>query len=161
MKKRRDKKYVPKHVGNPFIEVFGGMSDMHAEQTTTIQAKTASAVQAMVQGRGERVHFDLIVGAVNIANVMCEMGIGPEYREEILAAHNAMLEAGKRALKSGKFGFTGDELRRINEFTEIHDAQLRASRALDVNRAAMEVARRVRYRINSTSVRRELEREAA
>lgn len=161
MTKKRNKKYTPKHIGNPLVEVFAGMSTMHAEHTTTLQAKTSLAIQAMVQGRGDRAAWDMVTGAVNIANVMCEFGIGPEYRDEILAARNALLEVGKRGIKAGRFVFTGDELKAINTFVEIHEAQLLASRAIDVNRAAMEVARRVRYRINSTSVSRELAREAA
>jgi hypothetical protein len=162
--KKRNKKYGgPKYVcRNVFATVFGGMGSTHIEHLRDVQIKNHLAMAEMAQGRGTREQWNLIVGAINIANIMCEQGIGDEFRAKTIAARNAMLAVGKRAVKSGdRFVFTGDELQAINEALDCHDAQLENSRAIDVDRAAMEVERRVRHRINSTSVMREIRKEAA
>lgn len=162
-KPKRTKRYQgPKYVArNPIKTFFGGMSDTHAEEALEINAKNSAALQAMVQGRGCRDGWDRLIGAVNVANVLCEQLVGAEYREQILAARDAMLEVGKRGVKTSRFGLTGDELKVMNEFLDIHEAQIAAVRAIDIDRAADEVIRRVRGKINSTNVQAELAKEAA
>lgn len=156
------KKYKPKYVAqNPLTQFFGGMSTQHADHLQVLNLKNHAAMSAMVEGRGGRDHWDLLVGAVNMANVMCEMGIGDEYRQQMLAGRNALCEVGKRALKTGKFLFKGEELQAMNEALACHDAQLENVRAIDIERASDEVIRRIRNRINTTNVRAELEKEAA
>ena len=162
MKKPRNKKYRPKGVNSNVLSIFGGMGDAHREHLRRIQTLNHMAMVDMVQGRGTREQWNRIVGAINIANVMCEMGIGDEFRAATLAARDALLDLGKRAVRNAdRFVCTGDELTAINNALDCHDAQLENVRAIDVDRAADEVARRVRYRINSTSVMREVRKEAA
>lgn len=156
------KKYKPKYVArNPLTQFFGGMSSEHAEHLQVVTLKNHAAMASMVEGRGDRSCFDLLVGAINMGNVLCEQGIGNEFRPQMLAGRDAMCEMGKRALKTGKFLFTGAELQAMNEALACHDAQLENIRAIDVERASDEVIRRIRNRINTTNVRAELEREAA
>lgn len=159
MKKPR-KKYVPKHVStNPMSDYFGGLSGDHANHLQRLKIRNHGAMAAMTTGAGTRTDWDLIVGAINMANVMCEQGIGNEFRPKTLAARDAMVEVGKRAIQTGRFLFKGDELGVLNEFMEIHDAQLENIRAIDVERASDEVLRRIRHGINTTNVRAEVERE--
>lgn len=164
MKKPRNKKYQgPKYVcRNVLSTVFGGMGSAHGDHLRELQIENHLAMVEMAQGRGTREQWNLIVGAINMANVMCEQGIGNEFREKTIAARDAMLAVGKRAVQNDdRFIFKGDELQAINEALDCHDAQLENSRAIDVDRAAMTVEHRVRHRINSTSVMRELRKEAA
>lgn len=162
-KPKRLKKYQgPKYVArNPMHTFFGGMSGAHMDEAKLLLTKNAAAMQAIVQGRADREHWNQLTGAINMAAVMCEQGIGPEYRLDILAARDAMLEVGKRAMGNERFVFKGDEMSVLNEFMEIHEAQVSAVRAIDIDRAAAEVIRRVRNRINSTSVAAEVARAAA
>ncbi|HBI70011.1 MAG TPA: hypothetical protein DDZ22_13670 [Massilia sp.] len=162
MKKPRNKKYVPKYVArNVLSTIFGGMSGDHAEHLRTIQIRNHRALAEMAQGRGTREQWDELVGAANMANVMCEQGIGNEYRAITIAARDALLEVGKRIVKTERVILKGDELNAIREGLLCHDAQLENVRAIDVERACREVERRVRHRINSTSVHREIALEAA
>jgi hypothetical protein len=103
----------------------------------------------------------LLVGAVNMGNVMCEQGIGNEFRAAMIAGRDALCEVGKRYHRIGKFVFTGAELAAMNEALACHDAQLENIRAIDVDRAADEVLRRIRARVNTVSVKAELAKEAA
>lgn len=162
MKKPRNKKYVPKYVArNVLSTIFGGMSGDHAEHLRTIQIRNHRALAEMAQGRGTREQWDELVGAANMANVMCEQGIGNEYRAITIAARDALLEVGKRIVKTDRVILKGEELNAIREGLLCHDAQLENVRAIDVERACREVERRVRHRINSTSVMREIALEAA
>jgi len=163
MKKPRNKKYQgPKYVArNVLTTVFGGMSGDHIEHLRLIQIRSHKALADMAQGAGTREGWDLLVGAINMANVMCEQGIGDEFRPVTIAARDALLAVGKRIVTLDRVIMKGDELNAIREALECHDAQLENVRAIDVERACREVDRRVRHHINSTSVVRELAREAA
>jgi len=162
MKKARNKKYRPKYVArNVLSTVFGGMSGDHVDHLRLIQIRSHKALADMAKGAGTREGWDLLVGAINMANVMCEQGIGDEFRQVTIAARDALLEVGKRIVKLDRVIMKGDELNAIREALECHDAQLENIRAIDVERASREVDRRVHHRINSTSVMCELAREAA
>lgn len=160
--KKRTKKYRPRQVSiNPLSEIFGGMSDTHQPHLQRLLVVNSLALQAIVQGRGTRDDWDKLVGAVNIGNVMCEMGIGNEFREAMIAGRDALCEVGKRYMRSERFVFTGDELKAVNEAMACHTAQLENVRAVDVDRAAAEVIRRIQYGVNTTKVRVEAAKEAA
>lgn len=158
MSKKPRKKYRPKYVAsNPISTFFGGLSGDHADHLVRLNIRNHGAMAAMVQGRGDRVQWDLLVGAINMGNVMCERGIGDEFRQQMIAGRDALCEVGKRALRTGRFLFKGNELAAMNEALACHDAQLENIRAIDVERASDEVIRRIRHGINTTNVRKELE----
>lgn len=54
--KKRSKRYQgPKYIAkNPMVTFFGGMSDTHAEHLQTTNLVNHAAMQAMVQGRGDK-----------------------------------------------------------------------------------------------------------
>jgi len=162
MKKPRNKKYVPKYVArNVLSTIFGGMSGDHAEHLRTIQIRNHRALAEMAQGRGTREQWDELVGAINMGCVMSDQGIGREFSAVMIAAKDSLLEVGKRIVKTERVILKGDELNAIREGLLCHDTQLENVRAIDVERAVREVERRVRHRINSTSVMREIALEAA
>lgn len=163
MSKPRKKYQGPKYVArNVLTTFFGGMSTTHEDQLRLLTGKNAAAMAAMMAGQGTRENWDTLVGFSNMAIVLCEQGIGPEYRVQLVAAHEALKECGKRAFKNNmRFLFTGDEMKVVREALEIHDAQLTNIRAIDIDRASFEVNRRLRDRVNTTSIKREIELEAA
>lgn len=156
-RKAHKRKYVAKNV----LDVFGGMGSTHGEHLRAIQIKTYRALDEMIQGRGTREGWDLLVGAINMANVMCEQGIGNEFREQTIAAREALVEVGKRILKTERAVLRGEELKTLRTALECHDAQLENVRAIDVDRAYLEVQRRIRERVNTTNVVAELAQEGA
>lgn len=154
------KAYRPKPaVRNPISAIFGGMSGDHAEHLRRLNIINHAAMVAMVQGRATRDDWDRLVGVINMGNVMCEQGIGNEFRAAMIAGRDVMCEVGKRAVASGRFLFRGDEMAAMNEALDCHDAQLENVRAIDVERASDEVMRRIHGGINTTNVRAELARE--
>lgn len=160
--KKRSKKYRTREVAvNPIAEIFGGMGSTHSQHLQTLHLKNHAAFAALVQGRGTRDDWDRLVGAINMANVMCEQGIGNEFRAQTIAARDALCEVGKRYMRINRFVFTGPELATMNEAMTCHEAQLENVRAIDVDRAADEVLRRIRNKVNTTNVRAEFARETA
>lgn len=155
------KKYKPKTIyTNVLHSVFGGMTASHGEHTVTLMTKTYAALRALEGGAGGRKDFDLVIGALNVANVMREQGYAPEYEAELLAARDAMLAMGMRGAKASVFTFEGDELAIVSEALAVHDAQIENARSIDIDRASDEVVRRVKNRINTKSVLRELAKGA-
>lgn len=154
MTKKRTKKYSgPKYVSNnPMSTFFGGLSGDHMPHLQRTLTVNHLALSSIVQGKGTRDDFDRLVGAINMANVLCEQGIGNEFREITIAARDALKQVGERSLVKGVFGFTGDELKAMNAAMECHDAQLENIRAIDIDRAADEVERRLRHRINTVRI---------
>lgn len=157
-KPKRNKSYRPKYVAkNPISTFFGGLSGDHMSHLQGLFGRNHGAMARVAMGHGTRDDWDLLVGAINMGNVMCEMGIGNEFREAMIAGRDALCEMGKRAMKTERFVFTGDELAAMNEALACHDAQLENIRAIDVDRASDEVIKRIRHGINTTSIKRELE----
>lgn len=156
MKKPRNKKYQPKYVArNPMATFFGGMSGEHANELMVLNLRNHHALSAIVQERGTRDDWDALVHAINVGNVLCERGIGNEYRQDMLAARDALESCGKRIVKTNRVILTGDELKALNAGMEAHDTQLENVRYIDIDRADDEVSRRVRHHINTTDVRKE------
>lgn len=157
-KAKRSKRYQgPKYVAqNPMSTFFGGMSGDHADHLRVLNLKNHAAMAAMTTGAGTRDEWDRLVGAINMANVMCEQGIGNEFRAATMAGRDALCEVGKRWHLVGRFGFKGDELAAMNEALACHDTQLENIRAIDVDRAADEVMRRIRHGVNTLNVREQL-----
>lgn len=162
MKKPRNKPYRPKGTCTNPLAIFGGMGDTHHGRLREIQTVTHLAMVDLAQGRGTRAQWNRIAGAINMANVMCEQGIGDEFRATTIAARAALLALGKRAVKNDdRFVCTGPELTAINEGLACLDVQMENVRAIDVDRVADMVIHRERHRINSTSVPSEIRKEAA
>lgn len=94
--KRRKKYAGPKFVSlNPMADIFGGLSDTHAPHLHMLLTKNHAAMVNITNGCGDKEDFDLLVGAVNHGNVMCEMGIGNEFRESMIAGRDALHAMGK------------------------------------------------------------------
>ena len=161
-KKPRNKRYRPKYVtSDPLHTFFGGMSGVHAEHLVDLKLKNHMAMACMVRGDGDKSTWDRLVGSINVANVMTDMGIGAEFSPVLLAARDALLEVGVRSVTTGRFVFRGDELKTMQEAMACHDTQLDNVRSIDVDRAAAEVTRRLSIRENGNSVNKELAARAA
>ncbi len=155
-RKAHTPKYIAKNVMKTF---FGGMSKSHGDELVLLNIKNHASLAALAQGTATRDDWDRLVGAINMANVMCDQGIGSELRSRTVPARDALCEIGKRAIMINKFICKGDELKVLNEAMECHDAQLENIRAIDIDRAADEVIRRIRFRENTTNVVSEVEKD--
>jgi hypothetical protein len=152
-KAKRCKKHVPKEVRKDCMAfVKSGLTLIPEGQKATIETKNHAAIFKLRSGVGTREDWDLVVGSINMAQVMCELGTGKEYREMIIEGSKALLAVGRRYVKWGKFEFCGDELEKLVNAMEVHDAQLSVARVIDMEHATNEVARRIGKNINVQKV---------
>jgi hypothetical protein len=152
--KTRTKKYRKRDViANPLEFMVKGLQRIDPEKLTDLGCKNHAALLNITSGRGDRFDWDKLVGAINMAIVMAETLFDGQYKAKLVNGQGALFSVGKRSLLKDRFGFSGDELTAINAALAVHDAQLEASRVIDVERAYDEVLRRLRSNINVTRIR--------
>jgi hypothetical protein len=103
-----------------------------------------SAMTQLTRGLGTRHDWDYISTALNIAIVLAELGVGHEYLEQIKNAMWCHAQCGKRFYTHGKVGYSGPELSVVNLALEVHDAQVDAATVGEMEKAHIEVSRRLR-----------------
>lgn len=146
-KPKRNKTYKPRPIILNAIEfVRGGYKPVRQENLQKLALNNHGAMAAIAEGRGDLEHWKQLTGAVNIALIMCEMGIAPEYLPLANLAQDALVAMGKRNLQIGRWVFKADELKVLNELFEVHEAQLAAARVIDIERATDIVKERLRGR---------------
>lgn len=147
--KKRNKKYVPKQVvQNPLNYFLGGLKRIEEAHLVELNSKNHAAMLCICNGTGTKEHFDQLTGMQNMALVLTEMHFDNQYLELLYAGRDALHSLGQRYLKHQKFILTGDEMQKINNVLEIHEAQLEALRVIDIERAYDEIQRRLKYGIN-------------
>lgn len=139
------KKYTPRPVlANPLSYVLTGFKPIRKEDADRIKIISHGSMHALTTGTATRVDWDFICNALNIAIVLAERGIGDEYTEQIKDAMLAHAQCGKRMLKDGTLGYTGEQMRLVNLALEIHDAQVDIATVGEMEYAHIEVEKRHR-----------------
>lgn len=151
--KKRTKKYRPKQIIlNPVDYLRGGYKRVEGEYLTELQIKNEMALLNVLQGKAATEDWDKLVGAVNMSLVITEQYFDDKFRELLLAGRDALQSLGKRQLKIGRFVLTGEEKTAIENMMEVHEAQLKALRVVDIERAYDEVMRRLRSKTGNVKV---------
>lgn len=99
---------------------------MDAEQVSSLAVGYHGAVDSIRRGVGTDKDAHTLAGAVNIALVLAEQGIGPECIPIIQRAQNAVMVLIRRGEATGRYVFDGPGLTVLAEFVDIHDQQLGA-----------------------------------
>lgn len=147
--KKRNKKYVPRAiVQNPLNFFLGGLKRIDEDHLVELNSKNHAAMLCICNGSGTKEHFDQLTGMQNMALVLTEMHFDNQYLEMLYAGRDALHSLGERFRKHGKFVLTGEEMQKINNVLEVHEAQLVALRVIDVERAYDEIQRRLKHNIN-------------
>ncbi len=150
--KKRNRKYVPgaaiqraalknaiekereRALRNPLAE----------DQNKEIQIAYSLSMQAMVQGRGSKMHWAVVVTSLNLAIALAGNGIGEEYRDEIVTALDGAFRCELRANKTGVWAFDGPAIQAINGALDVHEAQLDVATVEDFLAARDAVRNRVK-----------------
>lgn len=145
MKKRS--KYRPKGVLlDPLNHVLSGLKRVGSVSAgTTLMIRNHAALESARKGEATRQDIDALIDAMNVTEALAFMNIGNDWRDEIRAAQDALLELGRRGAETGKFILRGPELTALNLGMEIHDAQLEACTVNDLERAMDIVVKRQRH----------------
>jgi hypothetical protein len=143
--KKPRKKYRPRAViPDPVKYVLSGFTRPATEQIRNIKLINHGALLALTSGSGTKEDWEFICTALNAAVVLAERDIGYEYLDDIRAGMQAHAECGKRLCQHGRLGYTGQQLTAVNLAIEVHDAQIDIATVGELERAHMEVARRLR-----------------
>jgi hypothetical protein len=142
--KKPRKKYKPRPViADPVAFVVGGMQQITPENTLRLKLINHGSMKALTDGSATKTEWDYICTALNVTVVMAEMGLGDDYMDDIKAAMLAHAQCGKRLYQGGRLGYTGEQLTAVNKALEIHDAQIDIATVAELEKAHMEVQKRL------------------
>ena len=139
---RKKSKYKPKGVRLDAMNwVVTGMTKVSAKESAyvTMHLKNMSALDSLAKGTANKKEIDIVIGVINVAEALCELGVGSEYHQIVLDASSALYDVCKRSFDiNDRFICRGSELSAIKLGYEVHDAQMEATtigmldKALDV-----------------------------
>jgi hypothetical protein len=139
---RKKSKYKPKGVRLDTMNwVVTGMTKVSAKESAyvTMHLKNMSALDSLAKGTANKKEIDIVIGVINVAEALCELGVGSEYHQIVLDASSALYDVCKRSFEiNDRFICRGSELSAIKLGYEVHDAQMETTtigmldKALDV-----------------------------
>ena len=139
---RKKSKYKPKGVRLDAMNwVVTGMTKVSAKESAyvTMHLKNMSALDSLAKGTANKKEIDIVIGVINVAEALCELGVGSEYHQIVLSASSALYDVCKRSFEiNDRFICRGEELSAIKLGYEVHDAQMEITtigmldKALDV-----------------------------
>jgi hypothetical protein len=139
---RKKSKYKPKGVRLDTMNwVVTGMTKVSAKESAyvTMHLKNMSALDSLAKGTANKKEIDIVIGVINVAEALCELGVGSEYHQIVLNASSALYDVCKRSFEiNDRFICRGEELSAIKLGYEVHDAQMEITtigmldKALDV-----------------------------
>lgn len=152
--KKPRKKYRPRPViVDPVSYVVDGFKLPEPDKVMKIRLLNHGAMTALVQGTATKNDWQYVCTALNVAIVLAENGVGEEYMLQIKEAMLAHAQCGKRLYTQGRAGYTGPQLTAVNLGVEIHDAQLEIATVAQMEKAHLEVAKRLRNKQIEFSVK--------
>ena len=135
---RKRSKYRPKGVIVDTLSfVKAGLSRVGSISSgLTLKIINHEALEAVRKGHGTRDDIDKLITALNVTEALAvNLRYGEDWKDEIRAAQDALLELGRRGAETGKFILRGPELTSLNLAMEIHDEQLDACTVLELEKA--------------------------
>lgn len=122
--------------------VIVGNQDMPEDHAEHILVKVKAAFELLRTGGGETKHFDRVANAFNVGLVRSE-AIDPLAEQTMRAGADAMIRCKGIWQRHGRFGFTGPDLIAVQDALELYEGILRLSKPLEMERAVIEVERRI------------------
>ena len=136
---RKKSKYKPKGVRlDTMTWLREGMmkaTDKKSEYLT-MHRKNMSALDSLAKGTANKKEMDICIGVINVAEALCELGVGSEYHQLVLDASSALYDVCKRSFEiNDRFVCKGEELSAIKTGYEVHDAQMEVTTLAMLDRA--------------------------
>ena len=124
---RKRSKYRPKPIiPDTMTWVRAGMKKVdEISAGTTLKIRNHDAMNNLRMGTAARRDIDALIDAMNITEALANRGIGEDWKLEIRAAQDAILDLARRGVANNfRFIARGPELVALNLIMEVHDAQL-------------------------------------
>ena len=146
---RKRSKYRPKHVLiNPVGYVMEGLSPVrsHVSFMVDLKIKNHAALDSLTKGVATRTDIDTLIAMGNITEAFARMGFGKDYSDVVKQGLLAIRAVGARGIGSGRFILKAAEMTAINEFMELHDAQMEVVTLRDMDEAIALVSEEFRLK---------------
>jgi hypothetical protein len=141
---RKKSKYKPRGVRLDAMHwVVSGMTKVSAKESeyVTMHLKNMSALDSLTKGTATRQEADIIIGVINVAEALCMLGVGSEYRQLVLDASSALYDVCRRSFElNDRFVCRGEELSAIKTGYEVHDAQMEVATLAMLDKALDTIA---------------------
>ncbi|MCY1230130.1 hypothetical protein D9M72_425300 [compost metagenome] len=129
---------------NPIALAIDGARVTDDVRLDKLRLLELSAIQAFATGAATVDDWRTVADLTNLAQTMCDMGVGPEVMPSALQVESVLSEAHQRHAATGRMGTTGPGLHAMRELQEWHHLQ-RTSVARSVYEAAIvRTANRIR-----------------
>ena len=143
-KSRKHKKYTSRPVDAGAIDraIVNGQL-LGDTQVSDIILHARLAFEVMRKGKSSEENWVTVACAMNMACVFCEIGIGADYRPDLVAALEACWRVKLRAVKTGSWVFDGAGMQAVAFALDLHDEQIKIATCGQVKFAIEEIRRRV------------------
>jgi hypothetical protein len=137
MKKRS--KYRPRvMLQNPLEFVLSGMKPVRDLPGIflDVQLKNRAALEQIRMGQATKDDIDMLIGAFNIAEALAINGLGYDWKDEINAAQNDLLELARKGVERNmRFIMTAKQWESLKLVMDLHEEQLAQATVYDIEKA--------------------------
>lgn len=135
---RKKSKYKPRPVLlNPMGFVLENLSPVrsHTAFMLDLKIKNHAALEALTKGKATRADIDTLVAMGNVTEAFARMGFGKDYSDVVKQGLQSLRSVGARGAASNRFILKAAEMSALNEFMELHDAQMEVVTLKDMDAA--------------------------
>jgi len=136
---RKRSKYRPRvMLQNPLEFVLSGMKPVRDLPGIflDVQLKNRAALEQIRMGQATKDDIDMLIGAFNIAEALAINGLGYDWKDEINAAQNDLLELARRGVERNmRFIMTARQWESLKLVMDLHEEQLAQATVYDIEKA--------------------------
>jgi hypothetical protein len=125
-----------------YANALAGVVALKEDQQRDLALHFWGALNRITQGGATEEHASMLALSLNVAMLLAEGGAGAEHLEAIKTAQADMVRAIERYGAHGRYGFSGDEIKRVREALKIHEGQLEVVPRSAVKKTLEELHRR-------------------
>lgn len=141
---RKSARRTPRPVSaGAFNRVLTAGQPLDDTQVLDITLHARIAFQAMRSSKSNEENWVAVATALNMACVLCEIGVGAEYRADLIPALEACWRVKMRAARTGSWAFDGAGMQAVAFGLELHDEQVKVANCRQVRFVIDEIRRRV------------------
>jgi hypothetical protein len=107
----------------------------HTAFMLDLKIKNHAALEALTKGNATRADIDTLVAMGNVTEAFARMGFGKDYSDVVGRGLQALRSVGARGAASNRFILKAAEMTALNEFMELHDAQMEVVTLKDMDAA--------------------------
>jgi hypothetical protein len=139
---RKRSKYRPKaQFANPLAAVLERLTPVrqHESYLVDLKIKNHGAVASVMRGTGTREDINLLMAMSNMVEALLRLGFGTEYEAIQQAGFDAVRDIAERFQATGRATLYASEIEKLNDYLDLHDAQMEVITVQDVDRALVQI----------------------